>query len=81
MYGKNIQKDEEGEADLLGLALAQDLHQANQEAVWSEQIPNALDHLWQRAAHRLLPGVPVSPLNGLHFPTCQNGLCQPLMGT
>ena len=63
MYGKKIQKDEEGEADLLGSALARDLHQADQAAVWSEQIPNALDHLWQRSAHRLLPGVPGSPLN------------------
>ena len=48
MYGKEIQEIqevEEGEADLLGPALAQDLHQADQAAAWSEQVPNALDHL------------------------------------
>ena len=66
MYGQEIQEGEECDADLLGPAVAQDLHQADQAAVWSEQIPNALDHLWQRPGDRLLPGVPGSPLNGLH---------------
>ena len=49
MYGQEIQEGEEGDADLLGPAVAQDLHQADQAAVWSEQVPNALAHLWQRS--------------------------------
>jgi len=48
MYGQEIQEIQEvkeGEADLVGSAVAQDVHQADQTAVWSEQVPNALDHL------------------------------------
>ena len=56
-YGKEIQEVEEGEADLLSPALAQDLHQADQATVWSEQVPNALDHLRQRSADRLPLGI------------------------
>ena len=68
MYGQEIQ---EGDADLLDPAVAQDLHQADQAAVWPEQVPNVLDHLWQRSADRLLPGVPGAPLNGLHTEACR----------
>ena len=57
MYGQEIQEGEEGDADLLGPAVAQDLHQADQAAVWSKQVPNALDHLRQRSADRLPPGI------------------------
>ena len=71
IYGKEIQEVEEGEAALLSPALAQDLHQADQAAVWPEQVPDALDHLWQRSADRLLPGVPGAPLNGLHPEACR----------
>ena len=62
MYGQDIQKGEEGDADLLGPAVAQDLHQADQAAVWSEQVPNALAHLWQRSCDWLCLGVPASQL-------------------
>ena len=40
MYGQEIQEGQEGDADLLGPAVAQDLHQADQAAVWSKQVPN-----------------------------------------
>ena len=40
-------KKAKGDADLLDPAVAQDLHQADQAAVWLEQVPNALDHLRQ----------------------------------
>ena len=69
MYGQEIQKGQEGEegaADLHSPDLAQDLHQMDQATLWFEQIPNALDHLRQRSGDRLRPGVPGSPLNGLH---------------
>ena len=66
MYGQEIQEGEEGDADLLGPAVAQDLHQADQATLWSEQIPNVVDHLRQRSADRLRPGTPGSSLNGLH---------------
>ena len=57
MYGQKIQEVKEGEADVLRPAVAQDLHQADQAAVWSEQVPNAVDHLRQRSADRLRLGV------------------------
>ena len=57
MNGKEIQEVKAGEADLLGPAVAQDLHQADQTTVWSEQVPNAVDHLRQRSADRLPPGI------------------------
>ena len=57
MYGQEIQEVKEGEADLLGPAVAQDIHQADPTTLWSEQIPDAVDHLWQRSADRLPPGI------------------------
>ena len=71
MYGQEIQKGQEGAADLHSPDLAQDVHQTDQATLWFEQIPNALDHLWQRSAHRLLTGVPGSPLNGIHSEACR----------
>ena len=62
-HGKEIHKIqdvEEGEGDLLRAELAQDVHQADQTTLWFEQIPNALDHLWQRLADRLSLGIPLS---------------------
>ena len=66
MDGQDIQEVKEREADLLCPAVAQDDHQADQTTLWSEQIPNAVDHLRQRSADRLRPGIPGSSLNGLH---------------
>ena len=63
---QEIKEGEEAEADLLCPAVAQDDHQADQTTLWSEQIPNAVDHLRQRSADRLRPGTPGSSLNGLH---------------
>ena len=57
MDGQKIQKVKEGEADLLPPAVAQDLHQADPTTLWSEQVPNAVDHLRQRPADRLRLGV------------------------
>ena len=62
MYGKEIQEGEEGDVDLLGSALAQDLHQADQAAVWPEQVPNALAQLRQGPSSWIRPGVLSSPL-------------------
>ena len=63
IHGKEINEVEERQPSR---ALAQDLYQEDQAAAWSEQIPNALDHLRQRSCDRVHPGVPGSPLNGLH---------------
>ena len=75
-HGQENQKSEKGQGDQLGLSLASDFHQADQAAVWSEQVPNTLAHLRQRSSDRVRPGVPGSPLsskhkrlNGLHAET------------
>ena len=57
MDGQEIQEVKEAEADLLCSAVAQDGHQADQTTLWSEQIPNAVDHLWQRSGDRLPLGI------------------------
>ena len=66
MDGQEIEEVKEREADLLCPAVAQDCHQADQTTLWSEQIPNAVDHLRQRSADRLRRGTSGSSLNGLH---------------
>ena len=74
MYGQEIQKGQEGEegpADLHSPDLAQNVHQTDQATLWFEQIPNALDHFWQRSGDRIRPGVSGSPLNGLHSEACR----------
>ena len=75
-HGQENQKSEKGQRNQLGPSLASDIHQANKASVWSEQVPNALAHLWQRSSDRVRPGVPGSPLsfkhrrlNGLHAET------------
>ena len=59
IYGKEIQEVANGQPSRPS---AQDLHQADQAAVWSEQVPNALDHLRQRSSDRIRLGTPSSPL-------------------
>ena len=66
VHGQEIQKSEKGQRDQLGPSLASDIHQADQAAVWSEQVPNALAHLRQRSSDRVRPGVPGSPLSSEH---------------
>ena len=66
MDGQEIQEVKEAEAGLLCPAVAQDGYQADQTTLWSEQIPNAVDHLRQRSADRLRRGISGSSLNGLH---------------
>ena len=63
MDEQEIQKSEDTQEDQLGLPVAQDIHQTDEAAVWSEQVPNALDHLRQRSADRLRPRVPGSQLS------------------
>ena len=65
-HGQENQKSEKGQSDQLGPSLASDFHQADQAAVWSEQVPNALAHLRQRSSDRVRPGVPGSPLSSKH---------------
>ena len=50
--------------------MAYDNHQADKTMLWSEQIPNPVDHLWQRSADRLRRGTSGSSLNGLHPEAC-----------
>ena len=63
-HGQETQEINEG--NLLSPPLAQDRHQTNQATTWSEQVPNALDHLRKRSADRLRPGIPDTQLNGQH---------------
>ena len=57
--GKKSKKKNDAE---LARSLAQDIHQTDQAAVWSEQVPNALAHLRQRSCDWLCPGLPASQL-------------------
>ena len=65
-HGQENQKSEKGQRDQLGPALASGFHQADQAAVWSEQVPNALAQLRQRSSDRVRTGVPGSPLSSKH---------------